>query len=187
MSHPAGQNGGHECAGVRRRVEEADGARAAAEVRAVRREEGHRHPEDHRIRVDEEDPEQRLLRPDETEALDDGPEARPLGVLGRRQGGQAPHAPERGAEGSHVEDVRERQTDRGDEQAGRGGPGDGAEVAVDALERVRGRELLVADEPRQERAHRGRPEAEDRRRQGLRRKERPHLRMRKQGVPGEEQ
>src|ERR1700693_3902035 len=53
---PAREKRCHERARVRRRVEKADSARAASEMLAEGREESARHAEDHRHRVDREDP-----------------------------------------------------------------------------------------------------------------------------------
>ena len=53
-----------------------DRRRAAAELLAESREERARHPEDHRDRVDGEDPEQRGLAADEPEAFEDRAQAR---------------------------------------------------------------------------------------------------------------
>src|SRR5437868_3268679 len=77
-------------------------------------EERDRHREDHRVRVDEEDPAERRLRPHVAEALDDRAQARTIRVVGGRERRKPPHAPQGHAEGGHVEDVGERESDRRD-------------------------------------------------------------------------
>ena len=69
VRRPARDERAEQRAGVRRRVEVADGRRVAAEpVQRDRREERRRHAEDHRVVSTREDPEQRLAALQEAEA-----------------------------------------------------------------------------------------------------------------------
>ena len=96
--------------------------------------------------------------------------------------GNSHAAPEGGAIGGEVDAVRRGQADHRDQHAGKGGAGDEGEVAVDALERDRGRELVVADETWRDRAHRRPREAPCRRAERLEHEQRPDLRVRQERV-----
>ena len=95
---------------------------AAPERLAERGEERARHPEDHRHRVDGEDPEQRGLANDQPEPVENRAQAHTLRVLDLRQARQEPDRDERGAEGREVEAVGAREADGADQQAGECGP-----------------------------------------------------------------
>ncbi len=69
--HPPREERRHERARIRSGIQEADGARASAEHLPERRKERARHAEDHRDGVDDEDPLQLWLLPDEPEAFGD--------------------------------------------------------------------------------------------------------------------
>ena len=180
----AGEDRGDERTGVRRRIEEADRLRTAAEVRADGREESHRHPEDHRVRVDEEDPEHNGLATNEAKTLDDRVEARAIGLRRSRQRRQQPDAGERRPEAGDVDQVGAGQADARDDQAGRRRARDRGEVAVQALQRVRGDELVLLDDPGQQRSHRRRAEAEDQRAEEVEQEQRPDAWLGDGGVDG---
>ena len=98
----------------------------------------------------------------ETEALGDRPQARTLGVVRRRQRGEAPDRPERRGERACVEEVGAAVVEEGDQRAAERGAGDVRGASIDVLDRVRRRQLVGPDEPRDDRVQAGDSEREDR-------------------------
>ncbi len=153
--HPAGQERGDERACVRGGVQKADGRRSAAEVVAERREERARHPEHHRDRVDDEDALELRLLADEAETLGDRPQSRPRDRPDRGHLREQRRRQERCREGDDVDRVRRRQSDRRDQDPAHRRSSDMAEGRVDPLDGRCWSDLVLADEARDERVHRG--------------------------------
>ena len=140
---PAGCERRRERAGVRRRVHVADERRVAVLVRRDRREERHRHPEDHRVDVDEHEPEHDGLPDDVAEAVGDRAQARPVGIRDRRDLRQRKMLADPGDERDEVERVRRREPDRADQHAAERRTGDRRERAEMLSSTMRGRQLFA--------------------------------------------
>ena len=146
---------------------------AAAELLRERREERARHPEQHRDRVDEEDPEQRRLAPDEAEARRRSSAGSAARRSGRRHPREQPDRDERGRERREVDRVRAREAERRDQPAGQRRTGDAREVEDDVLDRDRREQLVRRDELGRHRVARGPLEGVCRSRGRLQREEQP--------------
>src|SRR6266508_818001 len=96
----------------------------------------------------------RLLA-DESKAFGDRPQAGPLDGPDRRQGRQQQRGNERRRERTNVDRVGSGQPRRCDQDSAHGRAADVAERRVDALNGCRRRDLVFADEPRNEGVHRG--------------------------------
>jgi len=144
-----------------------------------------RHPEDHRVRVDEEHPEQDLLLTREAEALGDGLPAGALGVMGRPERREQPDRPQRGGERRCVEQIRAGQAERGDEEAAERRPRDTRRAPVDVLDRVCGRELVALDQAGDDRVHPRDAEGVEGHREGDEDVDRPDVRVFERGVQRE--
>ena len=182
MRNPAGRDRREERARRGRRVEVADERRVAEAVIRDRGEERDRHPEDHRVGVDEEEPEDHLLAAEEAETVEDRARGRAVRVAQRWNPRQAVERDERRDERDRVDRVRAGQSGELDQQAGECGAEHGAEGGVDAVERRRRGERLVGHEPRGQRAHPADAEAEARRRNGCEHEEHGHAGVRQRRV-----
>jgi hypothetical protein len=187
VRRPAGEQRAHERARVWRGEEVADGLRPAAELLLCKRgKERARHAEDHRVRVDEEDPDERLPTLEEAEPVDDRPQARALSLVAGRNPRQEPDRDERRGVGREIDPVRRRDADGRDQDPAERRPGDGGEAPVDGLQRDGRRDLVVWNKARRERGQRRPAEAEDGHGSRLESEQGPRSRMREERIREEE-
>ena len=112
-------------------------------------------------------------------ALDDAAPARGLRLGRRRDGAHHPERDERDDEGRHVDAVGGGEADRGDEDAGDGGPGDHPDRHAKRRERAGGGHLVALDEARGERLERRALEPVEHRHDGGEHEDHPEPRLRR--------
>ena len=170
----------------RRGVQKAQHLRAAEPLRD-RGKQRHRHAEEHRNHVDKVGAEQLLATACIAQAFHDSTQARPLGVDWGRHRAHEPQTRKTDDEGSHVDHVRERKAEQGDQNAAESRPEDLTQSAADAAEIGGCRELVLVDEAGEHRVERrplDRVQHAPRRRDD---EQDPHLRMAQRGVAGQHQ
>src|SRR6266545_4689718 len=154
-------------------------------MRSHCREQRRRHPEDHRVGVDEEETQDDRLAADVTEAGGDRAQAWPIGIVPGHQGRQECDGRNRRRVGDCVTEVDPLEVDVLDQEPSNRGPADGAELRRDAVQRGRCHEVRLVDELRRHRTLRPDADAEGRRDQELEREQRPDPRVRDRSIRGE--
>jgi len=158
MTMDAGSPAAGEARGKRsnrgRRIEKAD-HRWTAESIGDRRKKRERHAEDHRDEIDDIGTDQFLTAARVFESLDDGGDAWLFGVLGRRHRADHRQARQRRRVRRHIDEIRDGQPARCDQQSAHGRPGDHTDAAAHDRERCGRRQLVLLDEARNQRLDRG--------------------------------
>ena len=155
--HAVGPSAGgrkEERADRRGRVEESQHP-GAAEVLGDCREEGERHPEEHRHHVDHVGADQLLAAPRVAQAFDHAAEAWSHCVDRRRHGAHHAQGGKSDQEGADVQQVGDGEAERGDQDSAQCRAEDLAEGAADAPQGGGRSQLIRVDEPRQHCVERG--------------------------------